>query len=158
MKRLCCSTTVGSTASALVASTTISSTVIPTLSTTSTRSHFWIPCKGKTEYRLESPLPFKTWPEIIAEHAANVEASKNKAPKNKKEELEHLPTPLKYERLSDMQRAANDMMCVTSDPVGFTFEMAYHYHRIWKANNPSKTWSNCGNGAYEIVKMQPNVS
>lgn len=123
---------------------------------TATRTHFHIPCKGKVEYRLDNHIPFKSQKEIIADHETAVANAQHPNPRNKKEALQHLLERPSYEYVSDMQRAANDMMAVHSDPVKYSYDMAYHYHRIWKQHTAAKTWSADGNGAYELVKIHPN--
>jgi hypothetical protein len=57
--------------------------------------------------------------------------------------------------VADFQRWANDMMAVTSDPQGYSQDMAYHYHKIWKVMSPSKTRCGEGNGAILAAKVHP---
>ena len=82
-------------------------------------------------------------------------AAKHPNPTNRKEELAHLTHHCNYEYVPEFQRWANDMMAVYSDPQGYGQDMAYHYHRIWKAKSPTRRNVEDGNDAFEIIKIHP---
>jgi len=121
--------------------------------TQQTRS--FVACKGVVENRIQKQYYNKSASEVRAEMQVKAEKHKHPNPKNKKEELAHLTRQCDFEYTPDFQRAANDMMAVYSDPVGYSHDMAYHYSRIWKAMNPSKRNVEDGNDSFEIVKLNP---
>lgn len=117
----------------------------------------WIvACKGIVENRITKHYPNRTVAQHKAESEAAINATRHPNPRNRKEELSHLTHQCSYEYVPEFQRWSNDMMAVYSDPQGYSHDMAYHYHRIWKAKNPTCRGAEDGNGAFEICRVHPH--
>ncbi|KAF8297605.1 hypothetical protein TcYC6_0079580 [Trypanosoma cruzi] len=114
-----------------------------------------IACKGIVENRITKHYSNRTVEQAKAEREAQIAKSKHPNPRNRKEELSHLTQHCSYEYIPEFQRWANDMMAVYNDPQGYGHDMAYHYHRIWKAKSPTKRGIEDGSGAFEVCKIHP---
>jgi hypothetical protein len=128
-------------------------TASPTVAVVATRS--FVAGKGVVENRIQRQYYNKTAEELKAEMEIKEAKHKHPNPTNKKEAMAHLTRQPDHEYVADFQRAANDMMAVYSDPVGYAHDMAYHYHRISKVMSPSKCRVEDGNDSIEIVKLHP---
>lgn len=115
----------------------------------------FVPCKGVVENRIQRHYYMKSVDELKAEMEVKEAKHKHPNPQNKKEALAHLTRHCEHEYVADFQRAANDMMAVYSDPIGYAHDMAYHYHRITKVMSPTKRGVEDGNDSLEIVKLHP---
>lgn len=111
--------------------------------------------KGIVENRIAKHYYNKSGKEVLAEIDAKTEKLKHPNPKNRKEAMAHLTQLPSYEYVADFQRWSNDMMAIYSDPILYSQDMAYHYHRIWKVMNPTRTGCDNGNDSFEIVKIHP---
>ncbi|CUG85921.1 Hypothetical protein, putative [Bodo saltans] len=129
--------------------------VLTSTATVAVAARTIIPGKGIVENRISRHYYNKTVEELKSEMAVKEAKHKHPSPQNKKEALAHLTRQCDHEYVADFQRAANDMMAVYSDPIAYSHDMAYHYHRITKVMRPSK--SNCedSNDSLEIVKLHP---
>eukprot|EP00796_Vickermania_ingenoplastis_P004914 gene4914-3526_t len=114
-----------------------------------------ISCKGVVENRITKHYSNRTVEECKAEREAELSKAKHPNPRNRKEELSHLTQHCSYEYVPEFQRWANDMMAVYSDPQGYGHDMAYHYHRIWKAKSLTRRGIEDGSGAFDVCKIHP---
>lgn len=122
--------------------------------TTSTRTI--IAAKGIVENRIMKQYNNRTVEQSKAEHAAAAARSRHPHPTNRKDELSHFTHHCSYEYVPEFQRWANDMMAVYSDPQGYGHDMAYHYHRIWKAKSLTKRGIEDGSDAFSFSKVHPH--
>lgn len=115
-----------------------------------------IAAKGIVENRIQKHYTNRTVEESKTERAASTKKALHPHPLNRKEELSHLTQQCSYEYVPEFQRWANDMMAVYSDPQGYGHDMAYHYHRIWKAKSMTRRGVEDGSGAVDICRVHPN--
>lgn len=114
-----------------------------------------ISCKGVVENRITKHYNNKTVEQCKLEREAEIEKHKHPNPRNRKEELSHLTRQCSYEYIPEFQRWANDMMAVYSDPQDYGHDMAYHYHRIWKAKSLTRRGVEDGSGAFDVCRVHP---
>lgn len=114
-----------------------------------------ISCKGVVENRITKHYTNKSVEDCKLEREAEIEKLKHPNPRNRKEELSHLTRQCQYEYIPEFQRWANDMMAVYSDPQDYGHDMAYHYHRIWKAKSLTRRGVEDGSGAFEVCRVHP---
>ncbi|KAG5463948.1 hypothetical protein LSCM1_00122 [Leishmania martiniquensis] len=114
-----------------------------------------IAAKGIVENRITKHYSNRTVEESKAEQAESVKKLLHPHPRNRKEELSHLTQHCSYEYVPEFQRWANDMMAVYSDPQGYGHDMAYHYHRIWKAKSLTRRGVEDGSGAFDVCRVHP---
>ncbi|CCW59991.1 unnamed protein product [Phytomonas sp. EM1] len=115
-----------------------------------------IAAKGVVENRIIKHYTNRTVEQSKAEREASIDAARHPNPMSRKEELSHLTHQCSYEYVPEFQRWANDMMAVYNDPQGYGQDMAYHYHRIWKAKSPTCRGIEDGSGACEICRVHPH--
>lgn len=116
----------------------------------------FVTCKGVVENRITKHYTNRTVAESKAEREASLAKVKHPNPQNRKDELSHLTRQCDYEYIPEFQRWANDMMAVYSDPQGYGHDMAYHYHRIWKAKSMTRRGVEDGSGAFEVCRIRPH--
>lgn len=98
-----------------------------------------ISIKGRVENRINK-YAFEKDKAVVVAKLRNIYAKrKHPAPLTRKEEMEHMTYGPEYERVPDLQRAANDLMAMYSMPHELVTETAYHYHKTWKILTVSKT-------------------
>lgn len=114
-----------------------------------------IACKGVVENRITKHYTNRTVAESTSEHQESIRKAKHPNPRDRKEALSHFTHQCSYEYVPEFQRWANDMMAVYSDPQGYGHDMAYHYHRIWKAKSLTRRGIEDGSGAFEVCKVHP---
>lgn len=114
-----------------------------------------VAAKGIVENRIQKHYTNRTVAESKAERAESTKKTMHPNPLNRKEELSHLTQQCSYEYVPEFQRWANDMMAVYSDPQGYGHDMAYHYHRIWKAKSMTRRGVEDGSGAVDVVRVHP---
>ncbi|KAG5489993.1 hypothetical protein JKF63_00112 [Porcisia hertigi] len=115
-----------------------------------------IAAKGIVENRITKHYTNRTVEESKAERTESVRKTLHPNPRNRKEELSHLTQHCSYEYVPEFQRWANDMMAVYSDPQGYGHDMAYHYHRIWKAKSMTRRGVEDGSGAFDVCRVHPH--
>ncbi|KAG5488517.1 hypothetical protein JIQ42_00124 [Leishmania sp. Namibia] len=115
-----------------------------------------IAAKGIVENRITKHYTNRTVEESKAERAESIKKTLHPNPRNRKEELSHLTQQCSYEYVPEFQRWANDMMAVYSDPQGYGHDMAYHYHRIWKAKSLTRRGVEDGSGAFDVCRVHPH--
>lgn len=115
-----------------------------------------IAAKGIVENRITKQYSNRTVEESKTEYAESVKKTLHPNPRNRKEALSHLTQQCNYEYVPEFQRWANDMMAVYSDPQGYGHDMAYHYHRIWKAKSLTRRGIEDGSGAVDICRVHPH--
>jgi hypothetical protein len=115
-----------------------------------------VAAKGIVENRITKHYTNRTVEESKAEREENTRKLMHPNPRNRKEELSYLTQQCSNEYVPEFQRWANDMMAVYSDPQGYGHDMAYHYHRIWKAKSLTRRGIEDGSGAVDIVRVHPH--
>eukprot|EP00760_Papus_ankaliazontas_P011358 PhM_4_TR14732/c0_g1_i1/m.66483 len=95
-------------------------------------------------------------PTALKECQAKEEAARNPNPKNKKEAMDHLLQGPSYEGVNDMQRAVNDMLAITNEPMEHAMNMGYNYHNIYKGGTMCKTHAETtSSDTYRFLRMLP---
>lgn len=98
--------------------------------------HFFIACKSVVENRIRYD-PVNSGRKCVEMYYEKLEKDKHPEPQNRKEELEHLTRMPRDHYISDFQRAANDLMCVTDNPDQQERDLIYHFSTRAKICRPS---------------------